>query len=418
MDEAAIIVENVGKRYRRYHTARRAPGAAAPEEHLSKEFWALRNVSCRIERGSMVGLLGGNGAGKSTLLRLIGGVGRPDEGEIHTRGNIGALLDLGSGMHPDLTGIENAYLIGVIAGLTRAEVRKRLDAILAFAELEEFADSPLRTYSTGMQMRLAFAIAVHTDPEILLVDEVLAVGDLAFQRKCLDRIQQIRQQGCAILYVSHDTSSVRQLCDQALWLRLGDLVAAGPAEVVAEKYLAEMSAETRRRMRASGEQVGRSGPPGLKLGDNRFGTLEMEITQVRILDRGGQPVQAIESGDPLTVEVSYIAPKEIRSPIFKVSISSEERQDIFDVNTDTKTAAMPSVRGSGKIRLQIERLDLRPGEYFVNAGVYEASWSYGYDYHWHAYKLAVNSAVRQVGLLHSPHRWSLEAAEPAPPPSR
>jgi lipopolysaccharide transport system ATP-binding protein len=159
-----------------------------------------------------------------------------------------ALLDLGAGMHPDLTGIENAMVAGVVSGLTRSEVRKRMEAIVGFAELEEFCDSPLRTYSTGMQMRLAFSIAIHTDPGILLVDEVLAVGDLRFQRKCLDRIRQIKAQGCAILFVSHDTTTVRQLCDLALWLRSGQLVAAGPADLVVSQYVAEMSAETRRRM--------------------------------------------------------------------------------------------------------------------------------------------------------------------------
>jgi lipopolysaccharide transport system ATP-binding protein len=209
-------------------------------------FWALRDVSFSVSPGRMTGVIGPNGAGKSTLLQLIGGVGRPDEGSVQAYGRIGALLDLGAGFHPELTGRENVFINGVISGLTRHEVAQQFDSIVAFAELDEFIDSPLRTYSSGMQMRLGFAVAVHIVPDILLIDEVLAVGDLAFQNKCLERIAHFKAQGCAILFVSHSTNSIQQFCEEALWLHQGKLVAYGPAEVVAGQYVAEMSAETRR----------------------------------------------------------------------------------------------------------------------------------------------------------------------------
>jgi lipopolysaccharide transport system ATP-binding protein len=205
-------------------------------------FWALREVSFSIEAGRMVGVVGHNGAGKSTLLRLVGGVGRPDAGQIAVRGRLGALLELGAGFHPELTGRENAVISGVISGLTKAEVRAQFDEIVGFAELEDFIDSPLRTYSSGMIMRLAFAVAAHIEPEVLLIDEVLAVGDLAFQAKCLERIRAFRARGCTILLVSHNTAQVAALCDEALWLRGGCLAAHGPAAEVVAAYTAEMAA--------------------------------------------------------------------------------------------------------------------------------------------------------------------------------
>ena len=227
---AAIVVEDLGKRFRRYPADRPRTLKETVVRGLRRtrpvdDFWALRDISFSVAPGRMVGVVGPNGAGKSTLLRLVGGVGRVDEGQVKVNGRIGALLDLGAGFHPDLTGRENVYINGVVAGLTRGQVADRFADIVEFAELEEFIDSPLRTYSTGMHMRLGFAVAVHTDPDILLIDEILAVGDLAFQRKCLDRIDQFRARGCTILLVSHDTPSLRRLGDEVLGLRRGELMA-------------------------------------------------------------------------------------------------------------------------------------------------------------------------------------------------
>ena len=256
-----IIVQGLGKQFRRYHQDRpwtlqevfqRGFRRITPVER----FWALRDVSFRVGPGRMIGIVGGNGAGKSTLLRLIGGVGRPDEGSVRVRGRLDALLDLGAGFHPDLTGRENVFISGVINGMTRSEVAKQFDAIVAFSELEDFIDSPLRTYSSGMQMRLAFAVATHTHPKVLLIDEVLAVGDLNFQRKCLDRIAQFKAEGCTIVLVSHDTGLVAKLCDEALWLHAGRVAAHGDAEAVVSRYVAD--AET--QVHAQNRQTELSSP--------------------------------------------------------------------------------------------------------------------------------------------------------------
>jgi lipopolysaccharide transport system ATP-binding protein len=242
----AINVQGVSRAYRRYNADRpwtwqevlvRGWRRLWPAE----TFWALREVSFTIAPGRMVGVIGHNGAGKSTLLRLMGGVGQPDAGRIEVHGRLGALLELGAGFHPELTGRENAIINGVISGLTKAEVARQFDSIVSFAELEDFIDSPLRTYSSGMIMRLAFAVAAHIEPEVLLIDEVLGVGDLAFQEKCLQRIEEFKSSGCTILLVSHNTDEVEQLCDEALWLRGGRLVAHGPAREVVKGYVNEMT---------------------------------------------------------------------------------------------------------------------------------------------------------------------------------
>src|SRR6202007_1095389 len=220
------VVQGVSKQFRHYHHGRPRTLHEALLHGLchwrpTEGFWALRDVSFSIAPGHMVGVIGANGAGKSTLLRLIGGVGRPDAGHIELHGRIGALLELGAGLHGDLTGRENVYISGIIAGLTRREVEQRFEAIVDFAELQEFIDNPLRTYSTGMRMRLAFAVAVHIEGEILLIDEVLSVGDWACKRKCMERIAQFKTQGRTILFVSHDIRSIVELCDEALWLHAG-----------------------------------------------------------------------------------------------------------------------------------------------------------------------------------------------------
>lgn len=240
----AVVVERLGKRVRRFYDDRpwslqvallRGFRHFAPRECT----WILRDVSFRVEPGRAVGLIGHNGAGKSTLLRLIGRVSVPDEGCVRTHGRLGGLLELGAGFHEDLTGRENVFINGVVSGLSRREVARRLDEILAFSGIPmERVDSPLHTYSSGQRLRLAFSVAVHTDPDVLLIDEVLAVGDHAFQQKCLGRIAAMKQQGCAILLVSHDMAQVRSFCDEVLLLSDGRLQERGAAETLIERYLA------------------------------------------------------------------------------------------------------------------------------------------------------------------------------------
>jgi homopolymeric O-antigen transport system ATP-binding protein len=238
---SAVVVHELGKRFRRYRGDRPRSIKEAIFRGLrgvrpAETFWALRHIGFDVGPGRILGLIGHNGAGKSTLLRLIGGVGRPDEGRISVRGRVTGLLDLGAGFHPDLSGRENVYVNGIVAGLTRADVRRRFDAIVDFAGLATAIDSPLRTYSQGMRQRLGFAVAVHTDPDVLLIDEMLAVGDQQFNRKCLDRVARFKQAGCAIVLASHRLGSVGEFCDEAIHLRHGEIVSRGPAADVVLGY--------------------------------------------------------------------------------------------------------------------------------------------------------------------------------------
>jgi lipopolysaccharide transport system ATP-binding protein len=411
----AIVVQNLGKRFRRYHADRPTTLKEAllcglrrmkPAEYL----WALRDVSFRIAPGRMVGVVGPNGAGKSTLLRLLGGVGRPDEGQVTVQGRIGALLDLGIGFHPDLTGRENVFVNGVIAGLTRREIARRFDSIVAFAELEEFIDNPLRTYSTGMRMRLAFAVAAHTEPEVLLIDEVLAVGDVSFRQKCFEQIHQFKREGCTILLVSHYVDQVQKLCDEALWLREGRLVAHGVPEVVTGEYVTEMMAETRRRTPAEQPVLSNLTDVELRINQNRFGSLELQIVGVWLLDQERLPATELVSGDPLHIQIEYLAPQPIPAPIFGVAFTREgDKEPCCIMNTAAAGLTVPAVHGRGRITLHLARLDLVGGKYRVNVGAYERNWKYAYDYHWHVYSLVVRPTGGENGILHPPHRWEMGA---------
>jgi lipopolysaccharide transport system ATP-binding protein len=410
-----LVARGVGKRFHRFHADRpvtlkevllRGIRRMAPAE----SFWALKDVSFDLAEGQTLGLVGANGAGKSTLLRLLAGVGRPDAGSIDAAARVGALLDLGAGFHPDLTGRENVFVCGVVNGLLRQEVAARFDDIVAFAELEEFIDSPLRTYSTGMQMRLGFALAVHTDPQILLIDEILAVGDVAFQRRCLDRIAQFKAAGTTIVLVSHEASLVRELCDQALWLRSGAVAAHGPSDVVVAQYLAEMSSETRRRTPIGKANVEAGAGALLRLNENRFGSQELEITRVALLDGFGLPVGQLRSGDGLRIEIEYVAHQMIAGPIFGVTIEREDGALCYETSTASAGLQFGDVRGQGRLTLSIDRLDLNGGSFQVSVGAYQRSWAYAYDYHWRSYALLVGPAAVDKGILRPASTFSVAYA--------
>lgn len=413
--DKAIVVEGVSKRFRHYSPERprtfqdtllRGLRNLGPAE----EFWALQDVSFDINRGNMLGVIGQNGAGKSTLLRVVGGVIKPDRGRVTINGRIGALIDMGAGFHPDLTGRENIFINGVISGLTRIDVEKRFESIVEFSELDEFIDSPLRTYSTGMQMRLAFAVSTHISPEILLIDEILAVGDISFQRKCLDRIDRFQKGGCAIILVSHDTTLVGQLCNEVLWMREGRVRAHGPGDAVIREYVSDMRSETERQT-PSGEMVLVT-PSGieLRMNENRFGSQEIQITDVRLISQSGSPISELSGGEALRIELDYRATNPIPSPIFGITITKEDGFVCYDTSTAAAGIELPSVHGAGTLSLVCERLDLMGGEYYIDVGVYKGDWSYAFDYHWHAYPIKISISDGEKGILRPPHHWEFEDA--------
>lgn len=393
MTNPAILVQGLGKRFRRYSSER---PKTLMESVLSgwrrqrpvNQFWALKDISFSVEPGTMLGILGHNGAGKSTLLQLLGGVGRPDAGWLEAPGRIGALLDLGAGFHPDLTGRENIFVTAIAAGLMRREVAERLEAIIEFAELESFIDGPLRTYSTGMQMRLAFAVAIHTQPDILLVDEHLSVGDLAFQTKCLDRILQLKANGCAIVLISQSAEQIQSICDQALWLDQGRMVALGDPHTVAAQYASNMDARSLPKPQHTYSR-------------------EVEIVAVTCMDRDQQAISEVAPGQPVIVAIDYRVHSPVTASIFTVSISTEDGQIYFNTHTATAGLSLPLASGPGQIRLHLERLDLSSGQYYINVGVFREDWNKTYDYHWQTTPLTLAWTPHEGSILSPPRRWEL-----------
>jgi lipopolysaccharide transport system ATP-binding protein len=263
----------------------------------------------------------------------------------------------------------------------------------------------LRTYSSGMRMRLAFAVATHIDPEILLIDEILSVGDLTFQSKCLEKIARFKRQGCTMLLVSHDLDQIEKFCDAVLWLKKGKVRALGPPREVVAAYAEEMSLETRSRTPQTLPDGNAGSDSRLKLNENRFGSMEVQIAGVRLVDVGGREVEKISSGDSLHIQIDYIAHTAVDAPIFGVTISRPDGLICTEMMLDKNRPNLDGPRQQGTLILEIERLDLRGGGYFVDVGIYEKEWAYAYDYHWHVYPLSVEADTAQKGLLAAPHTW-------------
>ena len=367
--------------------------------------WAVRNISLDVGPGQMLGVIGHNGAGKSTLLRLLGGVMDPTEGKLEITGRIQGLLDLSVGMHSELSGRENIIIGGVIAGLTRREIAARYDEIVEFAELEEFIDAPFRTYSSGMRLRLGFAIASHVRPEVLLIDEVLSVGDLNFQAKCLERVTAIKREGCAVVLISHDLDQVAQLCDHAIWLRRGSLVSSGHPKAIVDDYKSAMSVQSRASTpNAMAERVLADGT-SLRGHENRFGSQEWEIEAVTLCDKQGNEMLELTSGSALYVGIRYQARSDKPAPIVGFSIHKEGEGVCLDLSTTSDRVAVPPE--ARELVLELDRLDLAPGRYKISAGLYSPDWEHAYDYHWAAYPLTVTAPRQVQGILAPPRRWAV-----------
>lgn len=382
--------------------------AARPAER----FWALRDVSFSVAEGEMLGVIGHNGSGKSTLLRVLGGVMTADKGQVQASSPVNGLLELNTGMHPDLSGRENIIINGVLSGLLRSEIQARADDIIAFAELDEHIDQPVRTYSSGMRLRLGFAIAVHVDPKILLIDEVLAVGDLSFQQKCIARIAQFKKQGCAIVLISHDLGQIAAMCDKVIWLDHGAVRGIGAPEEVIADYHAAMTGETRARTQADLAPRTLQNGTVLHAGQNWLGSHEATIAAVEVLDASGREITRLEVDQTVTVRVTIKARTAIDTAHLSVSLSNAEGWTVFDVNSENDATALPKIEGTLSVSLTISRLDLNPGLYRLSVGIWHAGWQYAYDLHLDAYPLEVVGGALLQGVLSPPRRWSIGQTAP------
>jgi lipopolysaccharide transport system ATP-binding protein len=392
---------SAGSRTLRGIASRRVPLLARG----SNRRWVLRDVSLDAERGESVGLIGQNGAGKSTLLRLAAGLGRLDRGTVRLPDRTAAVLSFDSWFDLELTGRENAMTALVVNGWRRAEARRLLPAVLDFAELEAFADAPVRTYSEGMKLRLAFGVVAQLEPEVLLIDEVIAVGDLRFQRKCMDRLREMRAQGMTLIMASHGLEQVEAECDRALWLQAGGVRAYGEPGHVIDEYRNAMASATLERTPAARVDGGGE----LELRRNRFGTQEMTIEAVRLLSGEGAAISELTSGRPLRISLRLAAAgAAIEDPIVGVAIHrASDGLICYDTSTQSSGLSLGTVRGELGVELEFERLDLLPGDYLVDVGVYRPDWEFAYDFHWQAYPLKVVGSQSDKGVFRPPHRWEV-----------
>jgi len=383
-------------------------------------YQALDDISFAIDQGEAVALVGANGSGKSTCLKLMSRIIEPTSGTVRVDGRVSALLELGTGFHPELSGRENVFLYGSVLGLRRAEMARRFDDIVGFSELERFIDIPVKFYSSGMYVRLAFATAINVSADVLLVDEVLAVGDQRFQGRCLEHIHGLKRRGVTILMVSHDLDSVRGLCDRAIWLDEGHLVSDGITDVVVSKYLQHVYEQGEAEDRAEREDQHTQIPTGEHTGGDlqdesdvmgayqrRWGTGEAEIVDARFLDADGHDRLLLTTGERCAIVVRYRAHERLDSPMFGLAIHRSDGLHITGPNTVFSDYDVPFIEGEGEIRYEVDALPLLPGTYYLTASICDHDGEHAYDYHSLMYRFRVQPGLVQerYGTVHIPGHW-------------
>ncbi|HZO98506.1 MAG TPA: ABC transporter ATP-binding protein [Gaiellaceae bacterium] len=398
-----IVVDRVSQRFRVSAQAQRTLKdlVVARKRAATTEVWALRDVSLRAEPGEAVGLVGRNGSGKTTLLRLVSGIFRPTSGRIAVGGRVGSLLELGAGFHPDFTGRENVYLNGSIHGLPRARIRELMDEIVAFAELERFIDLPVRTYSSGMYMRLGFSVAAHIEADVLLLDEVFAVGDEDFQRKCFTKIADFQRRGGTIVFVSHDAQAVERLCDRAVLLRQGEVAFDGPVVDAISRY---------RRLLAEERS-----PDELAAGLREWGTGEARIVSARLLDAEGDERVQFAAGEPFAVELVVSAEAELEPPLVSLELRDRDGALLAGLAQPTSELGWPGRPGLCALRLEVERLPLADGRFRLRAALVGGDGERLLHTLDDAARFHVFPAGGETGPVRLAGRWSLQeigASEP------
>lgn len=404
-----VIVEDVKKFYKKYShkhkflTLKSAFVNRTVFSDLKKDetFEALRGVSFKVNKGQTISIIGENGSGKSTLLKILAGISKPTEGKIVTDGRISALIELGAGFHPEISGRENVFINGIILGLTKKKIQETYDEIVRFAELEEFIESPVKTYSSGMHMRLGFSIAINVDPDILLIDEVLAVGDASFVPKCLDKINEFKRKGKTIIFVSHDLSTVERISDEVLWMKDGKIKMRGYPKRVTDAYLEYIGKkdEVKAEVKHKEEEE-----EGTKSKEKRWGSKEIEINNVKMIDKKGREKYIYEADEPFSIEFDVNAKIEEKDFVFGIGIFNSEGILCYGSNTHIEDYKSSLIKGKGKIKINVKALHLINGTYFLDVAVHKRD-GYPFDYHHFQYTFRVTSVCRDVGITRIHHDW-------------
>jgi ABC-2 type transport system ATP-binding protein len=398
VSESAIKVDGVWKNFRLYHEKNQHLKAAVLRGRRARyeEFWALKGVDLEIPHGATFGLIGSNGSGKSTLLKCLAKILYPNKGSVTVSGRLCALLELGSGFHPELSGRENVYLNGAILGMSKRDVELRFDEIVEFAGLEKFIDSPVKNYSNGMQLRLGFSIASHVDPEILLIDEVLAVGDQAFQRKCSEKIESFRGEGRTIVIVSHGLASILQLCDNTAWLEKGEVRMIGPSPEVVAEYTGESLASSERTDTEQGA---------------RWGNGAALIKEVRLIDENGYKTRAFTTSRSMRIEIDYVANRNLQETVFSLRFTSLHGTEVWAANSKRRREFVHRLKESGTVVIDIPSVPLLEGSYDITAIITDTSEGRVYDWWDKRIRFDVTSGSNfDEGIITIDSVWNLDGA--------
>jgi len=396
MTNSAISVSSLSKNFRLYHERNRYIKAALLRGRRAKyeEFWALKDVSFEVAHGATLGIIGSNGSGKTTMLKCLTGIYTPEKGAIKVDGKLAALLELGAGFHPELTGAENIFLNGSILGMSKRDVQNKFASIVEFAGLEKFIDTPVKNFSSGMVVRLGFSIASHVEPEILLIDEILSVGDQDFQRKSSEKIEEFRREGRTIVVVSHSLGLVQQLCKEVIWLDKGQIRQSGPAaEVIAAYTGGSYQPQTER------DESSR----------NRWGTGDARINSIELLNHDGTIAQVIESNAGAQIRFQISAHTRIESPILRVQITRLNGDVVWATSTQRGTNTMRVLDGAATATLNIESTKLLEGTYFVSAAITDSTATTDFDHceNWLRFNVHKTN-VFDEGIVAINSTWSLE----------
>ena len=409
MSEVVIDVRNVKKMFRVYRDRGNTlkdrilfAGRRKYEEH-----WVLNGVSFEVKRGEAVGLIGQNGCGKSTTLKMLTKILYPDEGTIEMKGRVSSLIELGAGFHPDLSGRENIYTNASIFGLSRKEIDERLEDIIAFSELEAFIDDPVRTYSSGMYMRLAFAVAINVDADILLIDEILAVGDAAFQAKCFRKLQEIKGRGTTIVIVSHAMSQLELICDRSIWVADGLVKMEGKPRDVHPRYMEWMSRKTQQEEKKEDERENKEDTETDNEGNlKRWGSGEARMTGVKVLGADGAEKADFSPWDPFTIHIDYTAKKPLEDAVIGLAVYRSDGTLVYGTNTLIDTSSPVTLKTSGTIDLRIDGLPASNGSYSIDLAIHRPD-GFNYDFWRDICSIRIADKVQTPGEIALSHQWDI-----------
>lgn len=387
-------------------TLRSAP-STTPSAQNDDFFWALKNINFEVKRGEALGIIGANGSGKTTILRLLSKVTAPTNGDVYVSGKVAPLIQVGAGFHPELTGRENVYLNATIMGLSKKEIDEKYDDIVEFAELKEFMDTPVKRYSSGMYVRLGFAVIANINPDIFLIDEILSVGDISFQRKCLDTMNKIQKSGKTIIFISHNLSIIKGLCERIIWLDKGNIKKEGDSDDVINAYVSYMTSKS--------QFIHDIAYIGSK---TRWGTGEARFINVEVQNINGKNIDTFSVGDKVTIKLEYEAYKKIENPVFWIGIFNNDAIEIFGSFFNKKKGGRYTIDGKGTLKCVIDTYLLKPGIYYIMAGIYGELGELAIDRIGRACTFKIKHSTDEIlkgynnfdttGVVYLPHEWELE----------